>query len=202
MTDLTQFEPIAEAVATLFHPYVEVVIHDVEQNRVAAIYNNYSKREVGAESHLNDQELDTRGAQVRGPFEKRSFDGHRVKYTSAVLRDSAGQPVALMCINVDLHVFDQIGSALEMFLGRGDAAGEDALFEDDWHERINAYVHDYLRANRLTLARLGREERLELVGALRAAGAFRAKNAVAYAANVIGVSRATVYNDLSKLDSE
>jgi predicted transcriptional regulator YheO len=39
---------------------------------------------------------------------------------------------------------------------------------------------------------------MELVRALQSAGAFRATGAADYVARVLGVSRATVYNDLSQ----
>ena len=202
MSNLTQYEPIAQAIATVFHPYAEVVLHDTGKNRIAAIFNSFSKRKPGDSSQLEDLDGLADSPRVQGPFEKRSMDGRRIKYVSSVLRNTEDQVVGLMCINVDVHVFEQIAGALQLFLSTENSAPLDAHFEDDWQGRINTFVHDYLKENGLSLSRLGKQQRISLVASLRVAGAFRAKNATNYTANVLGVSRATVYNDLAQIEGE
>ncbi len=200
--ELKKYEPIAEAIATLFHPYVEVIIHDTRKNCAAAVFNPFSKRKPGDPSYLENLDGLAKGPDVHGPFEKKSFYGKRIKYTSAVIRDKKKKVIGLLCINLDVHVFTQIQSALEMFLRTEDSMELDELFDDDWQGRINTFVHDYLKEKGLALSRLSKTDRIELVRVLQTAGAFRAKNAANYIANVIGVSRATIYNYLSQIDEE
>jgi predicted transcriptional regulator YheO len=186
----------------LFNPYVEVVLHDTKKNRVAAIFNNYSGRNPGDDSLLENPAGLARGPSVHGPFEKRSKDGGRIKYSSAVLRNRKNQVVGMMCINVDVQVLDKISGALQMFLRTEDSTALDELFDDNWQERINTFVNDYLKEKGLTLSRLTKTSRIDLVRSLQEAGAFRAKNAANYVAGVLGVSRATVYNDLSEIEND
>ena len=51
--ELKNSVPIAEAFARLLHPFAEVVIHDLSKDRIEAIYNPFSRREVGDSSYLD-----------------------------------------------------------------------------------------------------------------------------------------------------
>jgi len=200
MSDLSRYEPIAEAIARLFQPYVEVVLHDIRRNRIAAIFNSFSQRKPGDDSLIEDAQGLARSAAVHGPYdEKRGADGRRIRYVSSVLRDDRGEAAGLMCINFDVSVLGEIHGAIEGLLSStADSAEFDQLFADDWQARINAFVREYLQEKSRALSSLRPAERAELVAALHGAGAFRAKNAANHVADVLGISRATVYKYLSK----
>ncbi len=70
------------------------------------------------------------------------------------------------------------------------------LFKDDWREKINSYVSEYLKQKRIALKALSKTEMQDLVRALHREGAFQAKNAASYAADILDISRATIYNYL------
>lgn len=200
MTRLNQFFPIAEGLSKLLHPYAEVVVHDAKTNRIAAIYNNHSQRVVGDDSLLDDLEGLQSGPSVHGPFIKSSATGSAVKYVTHVLRDEAGEVLGLLCVNLDLAPWSMMQQHVSQFLSAADDSHElDTLFEDDWQEKLRTFIHNFLMERHLTKETLKREERIELVRALQEAGAFRAKNAMVFAARMIGVSRATLYNDLAKI---
>lgn len=198
---LVPFLGTAEAFATLMHPYAEVVVHDVSQNRIAAIFNAYSGRVAGDPSGIEDLDALVAGATVNGPFLSRSLDGRDVKYVSTVLRDPDGEPVGLMCINLEVTGLLQIMGTGRRFLNVESSDSFDALFADDWQARIDVFVRRYLEERLLRLDQLKRRQRVELVASLREAGAFQAKAAANYVANVLGVSRSTVYNYLARLDA-
>lgn len=198
-TAVQRFGPTAEAIARLLHPHAEVVLHDLGTSTIAAIYNGFSRRQVGDDSLIEDAQSLAGGADVHGPYEKRLFDGRRIKYVSTLLRDSSGAAIGLLCINLDVSVFEQVGTTIQSFLTTAtDSTSFDALFEDDWQDRINDFVSKHLAGQNRSLARLTRSERRVLVHALHAAGAFRMPRAANYVARVLGVSRATVYNDLAE----
>lgn len=196
---MERFKPVAEVVAKLLHPHAEVVLHDLQTSRITAIYNGFSGRQVGDDSLIDDSEGLAGGADVHGPFMKRLYDGRRIKYVSSVLRDSSGEARGLLCINLDVSVFEKLEATLRSFLDTAeDSTSFDELFKDDWQERINSFVDSYLRERNRRLDAMTRADRADLVQALRAAGAFRASGAAGYVARVLGVSRATVYNDLAE----
>ncbi|KMN30665.1 hypothetical protein VI26_20870 [Chromobacterium sp. LK1] len=199
---LSRYQSIADAIATLFYPYAEVVLHDLATQSVAYIANNFSKRELGDDSGLEELE-NTPDATVIGPYEKLNWDGRKLRSISVVLRDDAGAALGMMCVNLDISVFEGARAALDLFLSGSKLVAQPALlFEDDWQERINRFIHGWLQQRQLSLSILSREHKRELVQALLREGAFRGKNAADYVANVLGMGRATVFKHLKELKEQ
>ncbi len=176
-------------------PQAEVVLHDLATETVAHIANPFSHREVGEPSLLH--EIDFRpDVELIGPYEKVNFDGRRLKSVSAVLRED-GRAVGVICINLEVT---HLHSAIELLTSLTrvpPGAGQPAvLFQEDWHERINQYVHAWTARNGIVIADLSRAQKLQLVGELAADGAFGGKHAAAYVSRVLQMSRASVYNYL------
>ena len=196
---LAQCRPMADGLAALFHPHVEVVVHDLSTQTVAYIANNLSRRSLGDESALEDLHP-AADESVIGPYEKVNWNGARIRSVSLVMRDEAGLAVGLLCVNMDLSVFEGARAALGALLDRTDIRPPpDKLFKDDWQERINRFLQDWLAARGATLAGLGRAEKRALVAALYAEGAFTGRSAAPYVASLLGLSRATVFNILKPL---
>ncbi|WP_374595739.1 transcriptional regulator [Sphingosinicella sp.] len=212
MRDLTDADPwtpalepsfaIADGIALLFAPYVEVVVHDLGTEAIAYIANSQSRRTPGDPSQLDDLQF-TPNQRVIGPYEKTNWDGRRMKCLSIVLRDGEAA-IGLLCINVDVSSFDQVRRALDSFLTapQQDDDNVRALFVHDWHERINRFVTDWCSERNTFVGAIDRSSRRELIGALHSIGAFEARRAPAYVARILGVSRATVYNELSALKQD
>lgn len=184
--------------AALFSPFVEAVVHDLASDTVAYVANPFSPRQVGDPSDLREVAFAS-DAQVVGPYEKINWDGRRLKSISVVLRDAAGTAVGLLCVNADVTEFEAARRMLQGFLGTARPAPAPRQFRDDWHEKINHYVAAWTAERATTLARLDREGRQALIQALYATGAFQGKRAPAYVATMMGISRATVYNQLARL---
>lgn len=196
---LSRYQPIADAIATLFSPYAEVAIHDLTSQKLVYIANNYSQRELGEDSNLSELRFDQH-SQVIGPYQKRNWDGRQLRSISTVLRDDNRQPIGLLCINLDITVFESAKAALELFLsGQQLQPQPDVLFQDDWQERINTYIHHWLQQQQLTLADLNNASRRMLIETLYQQGAFNGKNAAGYVAKILGIGRATVYNHLKNI---
>ncbi|MGB6977048.1 MAG: PAS domain-containing protein [Gammaproteobacteria bacterium] len=190
--------PTAEAIQRLLHPYVEVVIHDIGKNKIVAIYNSLSKRKVGNSSLLSDKGEMATLENCIGPYEKINWDGRKFKSMSSIIRDENGKAVGLLCINLDTSKFVKLNAQIAEFINYPKINEKSTpLFKDDWQERINNYVHTYLAEKHLTLETLDRNQKKKLIEHLHKIGAFAGRNAVHYIAQVIKVSRATVYNYLS-----
>jgi predicted transcriptional regulator YheO len=67
---LSRFNPVADAIAKLLHPFAEVVIHDLKKDTIVYIANPYSGRKVGDPSllDLDPGELNSIN-KVIGPYE-------------------------------------------------------------------------------------------------------------------------------------
>ena len=194
---LEHYKPIAEAISILLFPHAEVVLHDLRTGCIGAILNNFSKRAIGDESLLDDMGKLSESQNVFPPYFKTNWDGRKMKSVTAVLRSQAGKPIGLLCINLDISkweemhhfILDLISPATEM---------PDFLFKNDWREKINSYVSNYLKQHALLLESLDKVEMQKLLFALQKEGAFETKNAASYIADVLQISRATVYNYLKK----
>lgn len=194
--ELNLHKPVAEAIALLLSPHVEVIIHDYSTKCIGAIFNNLSKRKIGDESLLDD--LDKSAANdVYPPYFKVNWDGRKMKSVSAVLRSRAGKPIGLLCINLDISKWEQMHSFI-LDLIQSKVEKPDFLFKNDWRERVNTYVSTYLKQHGLSLSSLDRAEKKKLLMELWKEGAFETKNAAAYVADVLQISRATVYNYLKE----
>ncbi len=193
---LAPFGPICDALALLLQPQAEVVLHDLATETVAFIANPFSRREIGEPSLLH--EIDFRpDVSLIGPYEKINFDGRRLKSVSAVLRDANGRPIAVMCINLDVTQLHTAIELLAALIRVPNGAGQPAvLFQEDWHERINQYIHGWTDRQGLSLTDLNRDQKRQLVLELASDGAFGGRHAAAYISRVLQMSRASVYNYL------
>ncbi|CEG57598.1 helix-turn-helix transcriptional regulator [Legionella fallonii] len=192
------FLPTAEAIQRLLHPYAEVVVHDIQLNQIVAIFHPFSKRRVGDSSLLTKEEQLSSLEDCVGPYEKINWDGRKLKSVSSVIRDENNKAVGMLCVNLDISQLEKFNNLITTFVSSVQFSPQpEPLFQDDWQERINKYVHTYLIEHHLTLESLNRSEKKELIEHLNKVGAFSAKNAALYIAQIIGVSRATIYNYLA-----
>ena len=125
----------------MFFPHAEVVLHDLRTQKVDYIANNLSKREIGDDSSLEDMLSEDVSERNIGPYEKLNWDGQKIRSLSSVLRDSEGRPLAVLCINLNISLFENAKAALDLFLSPTKLIPQpDSLFRDDWQERINTFL--------------------------------------------------------------
>lgn len=199
MEILSAYVPICDAIARLYAPHVEVVLHDLRSDTIHYIANCFSKRRAG-DSALNELADIDRADTVIGPYAKTNWDGRRLKSVSTVLRDDDGEPVGLLCINQDVEALAGVIDQLSGLLGDPvPLAPVAALFSGDWRERINEHVGSFLASENATLAGLSSGQLDGLIAHLDRAALFEIRNATPYVADVLGLSRATLYNRLKRI---
>lgn len=197
---LTPFIPVCDAIATLFSPHVEAVLHDLDSGLIFHIANAFSKRRPG-NSSLNEAGLvSSLEDDVIGPYGKSNWDGRRLKAITAVLRGADGRPIGLLCINHDIEafagIFDQLKSMVDI---AAPIPKTSALMADDWREAVNSVIGDFLGTRRAALAGLTSADMDDLIGMLDARGVFAIRKAVPYVAEILKLSRATIYNRLGAI---
>ena len=185
----------ADAIARLFGARVEVVVHDLTAEHIAHIANPMSQRSIGDPSNMH--EIDLGEAPVIGPYEKVNWDGSTLRSISILQRRADGTAAYVICINhdqADLLALRRVAEAL----GPAPLENEEpqVLLRNDWHERLNSYASAWCRDRGVRIDALRRDDRRALIGDLSASGALAERHAAAYVARMVGVSRATIYNDL------
>ncbi|MBS0342528.1 MAG: PAS domain-containing protein [Proteobacteria bacterium] len=199
-TILEQVKHIASALGATLAPFTEVVVHDLRspQHAILAIHNNLSGRHVGDPAtelglaRIADDEY----PQVLANYANQFADGRRAKSTSIGIKDSEGHYFAALCLNVDVTVFRGLATMIEQFSATsGDSGGKESLDPgnaDAIRDRIDRFA--------MTLATTPRalrtDQRRDLVQTLKGEGFLELKRSMDTVAQHLGVSRATVYNDV------
>lgn len=182
MNNLENYKAIADGIATLYYPHAEVIIHDARTRSIL---------------HVSGR-LD--GIDRVARHDNPDRDSEQIRSISRVLKNDKGEPEALLCINVNFSALDTAVAVLTHFLTpRQISPVRDALFEDDWQERINTFVQRWLQQRNLALEGLKRHEKSLLLEALYIEGAFAGKKAADFVASLLKVSRTTVFNQLKSL---
>ncbi len=198
------YEPFILAIVELFHPFVEAAVHDLEQGKIAAIYHNLSQRKVGDKSPLAEFKIAIEEFPDYFPsYYKKNWDGKPLKCTSITIRNAAGKPVALICFNIDASFAQESYKLLETFLKvKEEADNPVELYGGQFEEQASALIEEYLKENNLSLPHLNREQKRDLVQHLYQKGIFNFKNAAPYLAQLLDISRASVYNYIKALGGE
>lgn len=193
------FIAVADALALLFRPQVEAVLHDLAEDRILHIAGNFSKRRAGDPSLSDLDDLVPFPSGVIGPYAKSNVDGRALKSISVVIRDEAETPVGLLCINLDVSAITAARAVLDGLMLTAAPAQPRAedLFATDWRERVNTEIAAFLTARKASLAGLTAEDLVDLVASLDLAGLFAVRKAADHIAAALAVSRATLYKRLA-----
>jgi predicted transcriptional regulator YheO len=192
--ELTPFLPFAQSISVLLHPQAEVVIHDLATGKIAALLNNFSGRKVGDPSLLEEELKPETLPDYFGPYSKINNDGRKLKSVSTTLRNKKGKAIGLLCINLDVSAMEELATNLLVFCKSQDEAPlPSQLFADDWREKINLFIHQYLKDQQWNRSVLTRAQIKDILRKLKNAGGFKAKNSADHIAACLGISRASVY---------
>lgn len=197
MHHLDLYISIAQSIVALLQPYAEAVIHDLKTGKIHAIFNPYSRRNIGDDSLLDKEVQKAKFPDYFEPYLKTNWDGKRLKSVTSTLRDAKGKVIGLLCINLDISKWEELHFLFEQFIAKPKELPKE-LFIEDWREKISRYIYNRLKAKQLSLEHLTREQKIDLIADLHEDGAFEGKNAAAYVGGVLGLSRATVYKYLNE----
>jgi predicted transcriptional regulator YheO len=190
--EFAPFLPIGEAINALLYPHAEIVIHDSRSDRIVAIWNAFSRRQLGDSSLLGDDvELQTE-RDVYGPYEKANWNGERLKSVTAALANGTGDRIGVICINLDVSRFDDAIKLLQS-IAMAPGVRPATLFRNDFREAVNLAVADFLVARNMSMSAMSKSDRVDLVAFLAGKRLFEARGAANHVASALGVSRATIY---------
>lgn len=198
--ELKKCLPFVQGVVDLFHPFLEGAIHDLRSGRIAALFNPFSQRKVGEATPLTELNLPTRDfPDYFPPYYKSNWDGRKLKCISITVRDLKKAPVGLICFNLDVSLFQDLENRFSLLLQlKKGSENPIELFGGNWEEQVHLQIHGYLKEQRLHLNRLKRGEKKDLIKHLYGKGIFNYKNAAPFVAEILGISRACLYNYLKE----
>lgn len=195
---LGEMERIAVAVGRMFPGLCEVVLHDLRrpEHAVRVIENNLSGREVGdAATEVGLARIaDPKYPNVLQNYPNQFADGRRVKSTSIGIRNTRGEYIAALCLNLDVSALAPLTMTLANLVA---ASGTGTPLETlrPRPARDLQGIIERFAASRSTIPRaLARESKRQLVRQLLNDGFFEVRGSAQTIADSLGISRATVYN--------
>ncbi|WP_245790615.1 helix-turn-helix transcriptional regulator [Streptomyces monashensis] len=193
-------EKIAVALGRMFPGLCEVVLHDLRDPRhaIRVIENDLSGRQVG------DPATELGLARIADPdfpsvvqnYPNRFPDGRPAKSTSIGIKNTEGEYVAALCLNLDISVLSPVTLALSNLVATDTAHGDRPLetLRDRTARELRRTVEELSAQRGATPRSLSRDDKKALVRQLYQDGYFDSRDAAQTIADLLGVSRATVYN--------
>lgn len=201
----------------------EIVLHDLSRvpNTVIAIHGDVTGRRVGdpGTDLLLQQSVQGFPDHYLG-YETTLPDGRRMRSWTMIVRDTDGVPTAALCVNTDLTTWTALRAVADSVLApeppgtapvpvpASPAATADATagaadspehFVRNVDELASHLIHRSLGQVGVPVAEMKKRHKVEVVRLLHDQGFFQLREAVEMLAEVLGVTRFTVYNYLNEV---
>ncbi|MFD8560210.1 helix-turn-helix transcriptional regulator [Streptosporangium canum] len=197
---LLEAEKIAIAIGRMFPGLCEVVLHDLRQpeHAIRVIENNLSGRKVGdSVTELGLRRIaDPNYPSVIQNYPNQFPDGRPVKSTSIGIKNAEGRYVAALCLNLDVSTLSPLTLSLANLVAtevehRGEAL--EAL-RDRTARELRDVIETFAAERAATPRALSRTAKKDLVRQLHRDGYFASRSSTETIADLLGISRSTVYN--------
>ncbi|GAA3513238.1 hypothetical protein GCM10022234_04940 [Aeromicrobium panaciterrae] len=194
---------LAPAIAASLGDHAEVVIHDLSliPASVVAVSGNVTGRTPGAPATNVLLEHLARGetSNIIG-YDSRLPDGRRIR-SSTILVVDTGTPVAALCINVDLTMWESVHSLAESTLGQPTLPTPVAeSFVLSVGELKNELLQGAISQVGVPVELMRKEHKIQVVRQLRHLGMFLLRDGVDTVADALGVTRYTIYNYMREIE--
>jgi len=207
--------PIAKGIAEHLGPGHEVVVHDLRDPDHSLVFlaGNVTGRQPGAPiTNLVLQMLRQRGNDTPDliGYPNRTRDGRNLKASTIFVRDDDGTIIGCVCLNMDLTVYQMAAKLIEQLTSTNDldaGAGRDAgpvaeYFANDVNEVVRHILEEVVALAAKPVALMDKQDKLEIVRQLEQRGVFLVRGSVDQVAQMLGVSRFTVYNYIDEIRSQ
>ena len=195
--------PIAETIGKTFGNRCEVVLHDLtipEKSVVYTVNGDVTGRREGqtfdrlVRSVLLNKNF-TRDYAVNYTFE--TEDGRRIKSSSSVVRDEAGEVVGVFCVNYDITFMKTLHDELELFLPMQEDSSvicPEMAADQDVTTVVDTLIDNIVSSRKKQ--GLTKQDNLEMIRFMDDKGIFLVKGAIDKVAACMGLSKVTIYGYL------
>ena len=196
----------------------EVVLHDVKDltHSIVAIANGeVSGRKVGGPA--TDLVIDIiKNKKYRGKNYLCNYTGYTdsgvpLKSSTFFLQDDRGEIVGLLCINTDCRNLIAARDTLNSLIQPGSGAGDGAeAITENLSQSVDELLADKIRAcvrrvvdpGKISMDRMSKQEKMDVVRLLYGEGVFNLKGAVAQISTAIKISEPSVYRYISMIKKQ
>lgn len=207
---LSAFIPFVKGLAETFGSNCEVVLHDFSdlQHSIIAIENGHvTGRSVGSpmmEASLKlyvSDKVDEDNINYTG----KSADGRVLKSSTMFIKDEKAKVLGCLCINYDITELTAVQRVMNdlMKVAAPNAGIKTSETDDEVFNVVSGVLKDIVNDTIQIIGKpiiyLSKEEKVNIVEILDQKGAFLIKGAIDYVAEVLCVSRYTIYNYLDEI---
>lgn len=192
---------LAEGIVAVVGPHCEVVVHDFSdiEHSAVVVAGNLSGREPGAP--VPDLDFISNKLDSNTPDQlnyRIKIDSREFQSSTIWIRDADGNSIGAVCVNVDYSGLLQARTILEDFIAPAREAPifvvHDTLAKN-LNELIEHAVATFLRQNEIPhIEMMSQEDKLRLMALIEKNGLFQLRGAAQLLANMLNVSRASIYN--------
>ena len=178
------------------------MVHDFafpERSIIAIANGSLTGRTIGGTlDALGFQLLKTRPASDLINYRAKTKSGKELRSSSVFLRDEAGEITGSLCINVDISALIAMKDWVQNALGSANSTVEEH-FERSVDEVLDSLIRNALLATEKATHELTREDKVAVVAYLESRGAFLIRYSVERVAEVLGLTKYTIYNYLDEI---
>lgn len=194
---------LAEGIAETFGPKCETLIHDlsVPEHPILKICNNgVSGRKVGSTEDIYGGEIepDRERPRITSDYVNHlaiTKKGKKVKTSTWIMEDVNFR--FGFGINFDFSAMEEMSKVIDAFT-QVNSDLDEAISDDNRGNQLEAVVQACVDSMSKNVKDMTRQDRIEVIRQLKAMNAFRFQKAVPYVAEVLGVSRYSVYKYLGE----
>jgi predicted transcriptional regulator YheO len=185
-----------------FGQHCEIVVHDFEapEHSIIAIANGgLTGRKIGDTlDALGLQLLKNRRASDIINYTAKTKDGRELRSSSIFLRDETDQIFGALCINLDISGLLKFQEWLQETLG-GERPSVNERFEHTVDGVLDSMFQSAIYSIGKDIADLKREDKVAVVANLESKGAFLIRYSVERIAELLGMTKYTIYNYLDEI---
>jgi len=206
---LDTLKRLAEGIVAVVGPCCEVVIHDFSdlEHSVVAIAGNVSGRRPGAPVPDLDFEAGKLDKETPDQLNYRiEIDSRRLQSSTIWIRDQDGTPVGAVCVNMDFSGLLEARALVEKFVAPAMSTPGLVVHHTlarNPDELMELSVASFLRQNGIPdVESMTQEDKQNLVILIEQRGLFQVRGAAQRLADMLNVSRASIYNYRSRARQE
>ncbi|MBB4825483.1 putative transcriptional regulator YheO [Sporosarcina luteola] len=200
------YKRIADAIYAVFSVNCEIVIHDTTKLESSLIYikGDVTGRAVGApttEVILRELKKNPDDVQDLIGMKTNTKNGKILKSSTVFIRNERNEIIGFLGINFDVTMVNAVQQMLAGLVepfGNADDPQVDESYATHIDEVFEQITNSTLVELGINLATITREERIRFVQRLDKKGMFLIQGSIDRIAELIGVSKQTIYNSLEE----
>jgi len=198
---------VAEVLHKMLGSSSEIAVHDFSdlEHSLIHVSGTLTNRKIGSPAtDLVLKEVKKPNDEIRDipNYLTRTKDGKVMKSSTIFLKNQKGTVIGALCINIDISLMMHVSSVLQEFIRIEENESPVENFYTTVHDVTDEMINQVLKEFNKPANALEMHEKIEVVRKLEERGAFLIKGMLDYLATMLGVSKYTLYNYLTKIRAQ